>query len=217
MSEGALGEVWDIYRGMLRRDAHQLLAWAYQDTRADLHAELDEPAITGLLAEAMKARRESPETPERYMRYYIGDQMPVSPDGQLGNARPRLDLAVIHLNSRPALLFIFEAKRLKTSGYPIGRYTGESGMGDFIECRYARACPEAAMIGLMQNRDAQYWEGELRRVLREDEASVKPRLRIRSHPMVEEVIPELGSELQSVHLRIDQSELRLFHIFLDCT
>ncbi len=86
-----------------------------------------------------------PDTPEEYNHYCCGDQEPISPGGQLGNDRLRLDITIIRCGIRPRLSFILEAKRLRTGGFPIGKYVGDGGMGDFIECRYGAEHPEAAM------------------------------------------------------------------------
>src|SRR4029079_9042371 len=128
--------------------AHQLLAWAYGDIRHQLSPSFDEPSITGLLGDAMKARLNLPETPPEYDHYTIADQEPVSPTGELGVDRLRLDLCVVRSGIRPRIKYIFEAKRLRTGGFPIGKYVGGSGIGEFLECRYGRGNPEAAMVGL---------------------------------------------------------------------
>src|ERR1700693_6323311 len=109
---------------------------------------MEKPDITGLLAEGMKSRLNHADTPDKYLHYWPGDQDPVSPDGELGNDRLRLDLNLISTGIRPRLSFIFEAKRLRTAGFPIGKYTGDGGMGDFIECHYGADNPEAAMVAL---------------------------------------------------------------------
>jgi hypothetical protein len=217
MTGAALSERWNVYLESLRQHAHQLLVWAYQDVRARIHVDLDEPAITGLLCEAMKERLDRPDTPDAYDHYCVGDQTPVSVDGRLGNDRLRLDMSVILANGRPRLEYVFEAKRLRTSGFPISLYTGAGGMGDFIECRYAQNCPEAAMIGLFQNRDLKYWHSELSRVFKADAESTSPRLGVRAHPAPVEVLPELLGVLESNHMRTNQAPIRLLHVFLDCT
>ncbi|WP_126934989.1 hypothetical protein [Corallococcus sp. AB018] len=90
-------------------------------------------------------------------------------------------------------------------------------MGDFIECRYANACPEAVMIGFFHNKNISYWHTELRRAFNEDSASSAPRLGIKSHPTPVEILPGLTGELESNHIRTDKSSMRLLHIFLDCS
>lgn len=206
-----LSDAWDLYRDAFRLHAHQLLAWAYGDVRPSLHPGLDEPSITGLLGDAMQARLDSPEISVEYDRYVVGDQVPVSPSGQLGNDRLRLDLCLIRTQVRPRIRYIFEAKRLRTNGFSIGKYVGQSGMGDFIECRYGADCPEAAMVGLFQDKNAAYWHRELHRIFDEGSLEILEKLQ----PAL--VLDSFPNELQSVHQRKEAGPIHLFHIFLDCT
>jgi hypothetical protein len=210
----SLNKVWDIYLDAFRRHSHQLLAWAHDDVRASLHAELEEPSITGLLAEAMKRRLNADTTPDEYLHYWIGDQEPVSPNGEMGNDRLRLDINVIRTGLKPRLSYIFEAKRLRTGSFTIGKYTGTGGMGDFLECRYGEGCPEAAMVGLLQNKDADYWFGELQRSFTDDLLAKPGVLRIEEALGAVTVLPVIQHEWQSRHRRSDGSALRLLHIFL---
>jgi hypothetical protein len=211
------GAIWDAHLEAMRLHAHQLLAWAHADARSVLHDELDEPAITGLLGDAMKARLDAPETPHEYDLYEIGDQVPISPSGQMGNDRLRLDLCVIRSGVKPRIRYIYEAKRLRTRGFPIGRYVGRSGIGDFLEGRYGAENPEAVMIGLFQNKDAGYWQKELHRSFDEDDTSTHGFLKVLERLAPVHILESFPNELQSVHRRRDTSPIRLFHIFLDCT
>jgi hypothetical protein len=217
MTTGTLNELWNVYSETFRLHSHQLLVWAHGDIRSRLNADIDEPAITGLLAEAMKLRLDHPLTPEEYLHYTIGDQVPISPSGQLGNDRLRLDISVIRSGVRPRLSYIFEAKRLQTGAYTIGKYVGEGGIGDFIACRYASDYPEAAMIGLLQNKDFSYWHSELHRTFDDDRKSKDPHLGIHKPLKAVSVLPGLGNELVSQHIRKNKKLLDLFHIFLDCS
>ena len=211
-----LSEVWSLYLERVRLHAHQLLAWAHSDIRPKLNRDLDEPSITGLLCDAMKDRLGRQDTSTEYDHYTIGDQVPISPYGQLGNDRLRLDICVTRSGVRPRPTYVLEAKRLRTNGFPIGKYVGDGGIGHFIECRYAVGSPEAVMVGLFQNRDASYWQGELKRVFDEDCANSGLRLDIMENLTPAYIIDSLPNELQSSHRRRDASRIRLFHIFLDC-
>lgn len=224
MSNTALDRAWTQYGDRLRTHAHQLLLWGYQDalTHPDatmrIHSQQEEPDITGLIADAMKDRLNHPDTPDVYDDYTIGDQVPVRrKHGELGKSRGKLDLSVIRSGDKPRISYSFEAKRLRTGDHAIGDYVGPEGMGDFIECRYVRKDPEAAMLGLFHNRDIAYWHSELRRVFREDDARVEKRLRILSHPSSIEILPDLPGELETTHRRTDQTSIRILHIFLECT
>ncbi len=216
MTSGSLSALWDCYGEAFRLHSHQLLAWAHADIRSRLHPDLDEPSITGLLAEAMKHRLDHPETPDAYLHYCIGDQEPLSPGGELGNDRLRLDISVIRSGIKPRLSFVFEAKRLRTGGFPIGKYVGSGGMDDFISGRYAANCPEAAMIGLYQNKDAGHWHAELHRAFASDKALSHPVLQTSAELKTVVVLDALGDELESTHIRLTGSPMRLFHVFLDC-
>lgn len=218
MSSDTLNVVWDLYLEAFRSHAHQLLVWAHGDVRTKINPALDEPAITGLIAEAMKARLNThPDTPEEYAHYWIGDQEPVSPGGQLGNDRLRLDVTVIRTGVKPRLSYIFEAKRLRTGAFTISKYTGAGGMGDFLACRYGGSCPEAAMVGLIQDKDAAYWSDELKRVFAADLAGKPPVLAIKKPLSRLVVIAAIPDEWDSHHLRTDGTDIRLLHIFLPCT
>ncbi|GAA5482736.1 hypothetical protein [Haloferula sargassicola] len=211
-----LSGLWNVYGEVFCQHSHQLLAWAYQDVRHRFVPGLDEPDMTGLLAEAMENRLNDPSTPDAYLHYTIGDQMPRSPAGQLGNKRLRLDITVIRSGIRPRLSFIFEAKRLRTNSLPIGKYVGSGGMGDFISGRYAGEAPEAAMIGLIENQTLQYWQSELQRAFVEDSKSPSPCLSVISELAEVSIIQAIAGELESTHQRGSGLPLRLFHIFLEC-
>ena len=217
MTTGSLSALWDFYGEAFRLHSHQLLAWAHSDVRSRLHPDLDEPSITGLLAEAMKFRLNyHPDTPDAYLHYTIGDQPPHSPAGELGNDRLRLDITVIRSGIRPRLSFVFEAKRLRTGGFPVSKYVGAGGMGDFISGRYADDSPQAAMVALVQNKDVGYWHSELRRAFAEDDKSSSSMLNTISDLQAVTILDSLPDELQSAHQRPNGVPILLFHLFLDC-
>lgn len=216
MSNGTQRDHWDVYLDSIREHSHQLLAWAHADARSELNANSDEPTITGLLCDAMKRRINSPLSPEVYMHYAIGDQDPVGPAGERGNDRLRLDINILRTGIRPQLAYVFEAKRLRTGGFPIGKYTGDGGMGDFLACRYAQGCPEGSMVGLWQDKDAPYWMSELKRAFANDRAMELPSLGIIETLKPTVVLDSLRDHLCSVHRRSDSSAITLQHVFLDC-
>lgn len=216
MSDAAHGNGWAVYLDSIREHSHQLLAWAYADVRAHLHHDSDEPAITGLLCQAMQRRIYHPDTPDAFLHYAIGDQAPISPRGELGNDRLRLDISVRRTGIRQEIVYAFEAKRLRTGNFTIGKYTGAGGMGDFIECRYAAGCPEGVMIGLWQDKDAAYWTGQLNSAFDADRIASSPRLHIQENLSSISVVSVIPDELRSLHRRTDGSDLALFHVFLDC-
>lgn len=216
MSNGGNGKGWDVYLDSIREHSHQLLAWGYADVRAQLHSESEEPAITGLLCQAMQQRIYHPDTPDKYLFYAIGDQAPISPRGELGNDRLRLDISVRRTGIRQEIVYGFEAKRLRTGSFTIGKYIGVGGMGDFIECRYAVGCPEGAMIGLWQDKDAPYWRSQLENAFDTDSRAQAPRLGIATSLAESHIIASIPDEWRSTHRRTDGSSIGLHHILLDC-
>jgi hypothetical protein len=216
MSDGSDSGLWEVYLDSIREHGHQLLAWAHADVRSKIDADTDEPSITGLLCDAMKKRINSPTTPDVYTYYAVGDQDPVSPAGERGNDRLRLDISILRTGIRPQLAYVFEAKRLRTGGFPIGKYTGDGGMGDFLACRYAQGCPEGTMVGLWQDKDAAYWIRELKRAFDNDIASKEPRLGILENLKATIVIEPIRDHYRSIHQRSDRSRMILLHAFLPC-
>jgi hypothetical protein len=212
----SLSPHWILYSETFCQRAHQLLAWAYADVRSRLNVEMIEPSITGLLADAIDARLQDPKTPKSYQHYYVGDQPPVSPNGEFGNDRLRLDVRIGTTKFRPNPRFIFEAKCLKTRTSTIGKYVGEDGMGAFLSGEYGKGHPNAAMLGLIQNRDVKYWHGELYRSFHEDKTASSPKLRICKYLSAITVISDINDELESSHSRNDDTIIRIFHVFLNC-
>jgi hypothetical protein len=197
-----------------RRDAHQLLAWGYQDASEEIHCNLQEEEITGLIAEAMERRLDHPFTPEKFDRYYVDEEKPIAVEGRKGKKRRRLDLVVVSGHSRPRPKYIFEAKRLRKNGYPIGKYTGEDGLQCFVKGVYASQYPEAAMVGYVQSDAISYWESELKRNLGE---GLKNDLRTIQLLQRVEVLSSMPNVWVSEHERITGCSIAVYHIFLNCS
>lgn len=153
------------YDSSFRPDAHQLLAWGYEDALPKIHCTLKEEEITGFIAEAIEERLDEPSTPRKFRRYDIHEEKPIAVEGRTGKKRRRLDLVIIcsHGCPSPRPQYIFEAKRLRKNGYPIGKYIGEDGLQCFIKGIYASEYPEGTMIGYVQSDAPSYWESELKR------------------------------------------------------
>ena len=197
-----------------RRDAHQLLAWGYQDVLPQIHCNLTEEEITGIIVEAIEKRLDDPSTPEKFDRYSIDEEKPISVEGRKGKKRRRLDLVVVSGHSRPRPKYIFEAKRLRKNSYPIGRYMGEDGLQCFIKGVYASPYPEAAMIGYIQSDAATYWETELKRSF--DNASHND-LYIKQVLQKMQIIVSLPNTWVSEHERVVSGSITVYHIFLNCS
>ena len=197
-----------------RRDAHQLLAWGYQDALTEIYCNLQEEEITGLIAESMEKRLDNPSTPEKFDRYSIDEEKPIAVEGRKGKKRRRLDLVVVSGHSRPRPKYIFEAKRLRKNGYPIGKYVGEDGLQCFVKEVYASQYPEAAMIGYVQSDVASYWESELKRSF---DGDLKDDLRITQLLQKAPVLSSIPDVWVSSHERITGNSIAVYHIFLNCS
>jgi hypothetical protein len=197
-----------------RRDAHQLLAWGYQDALPDIHCNLMEEVITGLIVEAIEARLDAPSTPEKFDRYSIDEEKPIAVEGRTGKNRRRLDLVVVSGHNRPRPKYIFEAKRLRKNGYPIGKYVGQDGLQCFIKGVYAAQYPESAMIGYVQSDSASYWESELKRSFEEDS---KENLCILKPLQRTQVLTFMPDVWVSEHERGAKDSITVYHVFLNCS
>jgi len=219
-SEG-LSIEWDDYLVALREDAHQLLAWGYLDTRCELSVARDEYDMTGLIAAAMDRRISDPQTPERFTMYSVHNEQPISPHGELGKNRPRLDIQIERCAARPKRYFTVEAKRLRDDTISsvadtLVHYLGDEGVGRFIAARYAGESVEAAMLGCIQAHDARFWFERIAGAFTQDKASGHNLFCLIEELSWEMVIPDLPDEAASSHKRNGRDPIRLFHILVDC-
>lgn len=221
MSQGTLDGQWEDYLTVPREDAHLLLAWGHADARSKLPTARDEYDITGFLADAMDRRINNPLTPERFSLYSVHNERPVSPNAEVGKARPRLDIQIEHCGVRPKRYYTFEAKRLRndaraSASDSLSRYLGNEGVGRFIAGKYKGEGLEAVLLGCIQAHNAEFWLGLFTRAFAEDASSGRNRLNIIQQLQRCHIIAELPDEASSVHRRVSGSTIRLLHILLGC-
>ncbi len=211
MTNNNINSHWKkLYETSFRKDAHQLLAWGYEDSLSKIHRNLQEEEITGFIGEAIEERLNDPNTDQRFDRYSLHIEKPISSQGRTGKQRLRLDIVIEDSGLRPRTEYIFEAKRLCKGSHSIGKYTGKDGMQCFINGRYASQYPEAGMIGYLQSDNYNYWENELTRKLNEAHNNQLHQLQCI------EITPSLGHEYLSKHQRTSGQPITIYHIFLDC-
>ena len=220
MSQGRLGGEWDDYLAVLREDAHLLLAWGYTDTRGELPNARDEYDITGLLANAMHRRINDPQTPQRFDIYSVHNERPISPTGQLGKNRPKLDIQIERCGIRPKQYYTFEAKRLRdddraSASDSLNQYLGGEGVGRFVTDRYEPEGAEAAMVGCIQAHDAEFWSELFAGAFAKD--TTRDRLNIIEQFQRCHIIDELPDEASTTHRRVSGATIRLLHILICCT
>lgn len=221
VNPASLGTEWDVYLIELREDAHQLLAWGYADSRLALNQAQDEYEMTGILADRMDARINSPRTPDRFMLYAVHNERPTSPAGELGKKRPKLDIQIERCGKRPKPLFTFEAKRLRDDANcgvsdTMRHYLGSEGVGRFVKGRYAPESPEAAMLGCIQAHNADFWFAKVDAAFRDDVMRGGSLYAVTVSLHLANVIADLPSERVSVHARLTGTSIRIFHLFIDC-
>jgi len=220
---GSVSIEWaNVYLEEIRLDAHQLLAWSFADTKQEIARARDECDITGLLAEAMKRRLAHDATPDRYNHYSIHNEQPVSPRGELGKDRPRLDIQVQRNGVKaPRPQLTVEAKRLRDdrsarATRSLVGYLGSEGVGRFLKGRYDAGSPEVLMLGLVQARDAQFWFARVDASFRDDSNFGGVEYAVLEHLEAVRVHPDFCDEQASLHRTEAGVRLRIFHLFVDC-
>jgi hypothetical protein len=216
-SDERVSTFWSEYDQSFREDAHQLLAWGYQDARQLITPDREETEITGFITEAIQARLNSAEIHERFNRYSLKDDNPVPGEGRTGKRRMRIDI-IIESSSRPRHKprpwYTFEAKRLCRPSHLISKYVGQEGIIRFVQGKYAADFPEVAMLGYVQTDTASYWITELTKLFAKDS---KKQLSITQKLSRVAVHLDLTDEWSSGHRRVNGTPLTVFHLFLDCS
>ena len=216
-SDESVSTGWSEYDQSFREDAHQLLAWGYQDARQFIAPDREETEITGFINEAIQARLSFPGIAERFDRYSLKDDNLIPGEGRTGKRRLKIDI-IIESSSRPRHKqrpwYTFEAKRLCRPSHPISNYTGEEGIIRFIRGRYAADFPEVAMLGYVQTDTISRWIAELTKRFENDSAN---QLSISQALSPITIHPELTDEWSSSHTRVNDTSLMILHIFLDCS
>jgi hypothetical protein len=189
------------YFDSFRENVHQLIAWGYNDIKIKLNSDTEEEDISGELALAIDKRLNHKSIEKKFRRFAVHNEKPYSSKGERGKRRRKLDV-VLEATGTRRLEYVFEAKRLKTNGFPIGEYLGDSGLGCFLQNIYAQEHQEAGMLAYIQDKDIKYWFSQL-------SGKIGSQLKPIS------VIPVIQNEWYSIHKRTDNSNIRISHIFLD--
>lgn len=152
-------DLFQTYAKQLRAHAHRLIAEGYARMDKATFASEQEPAITGELVRHMRAYLESGEGTPAWVRYYsVHDDPPLSVDGKLGKARPRVDIEFERVSYGPHPRLRFEAKRLNSeTGHRVSVYLGREGLGCFLSGQYPTTHGEAGMLGYVQSEDEATW------------------------------------------------------------
>jgi hypothetical protein len=145
-----------LYRLSFVKNCHRLLALAYNRLESSSLRDLQEPAITGILAKGMNCLAESEAAPA-WMRYLIVlDDPPQDSAGRLGKERRRVDIEFRLVRRGPRPRFHFEAKRLYRSD-SVAEYLGAGGLELFVVGEYASDKDAGGMLGYVQTDPLEKW------------------------------------------------------------
>jgi len=145
------------------KHVHQLIRSGYERLRPSDHVKEEEPAITGLLVQAI--HDELSECSHAWMRLFnVHDDPPVNDGHRRGKKRRRVDIRIDSARSTPRSQYWLEAKRL-SPGQPVRDYLGAKGLGCFLRGDYARDETEAGMLGYVQSGELDEWGQKIEQAL----------------------------------------------------
>ncbi len=157
------------YRSSFLRDVYRLIAHGYRSLILKNLVEKEEPAITGLLVEAIEQYLDDPRSPKWTERYAIQEERPIHSTEKEGKTRSRVDIEIESSRRRPRPRFQLEAKRLRvTDSKSVASYLGQDGLGCFLSGRYAASNEQTGMLGYVQSGTASDWAARIHERLRRE-------------------------------------------------
>ena len=130
--------VWNKYKEVFHRRVFQLVYEGYvrlKNNGKDYSVAIEE-TISHDLAEEIEKFLEADKPPDWAPTFSVQCERPISPHGEVGRSRPRLDIC-IRSGERPFPKFVFEAKRLRHDETESNDYFGKEGIERFWnESRY---------------------------------------------------------------------------------
>lgn len=202
----------DAYGSAFVRIVHRLLAAACKALPNNLSNE-QEPSITGMIVERMRAFLEQPSAPRWAARLAIHDDPPLNVGSLLGKRRPRIDIEVESVVAGIRPRFQFEAKRLYESR-SASEYTGKNGLGSFVDERYAKGHSVAGMLAYVQTQSVEDWVKKVAGKLAKERDSTGLAARGAVWESFKPPDHDLSS-FRSIHKR-KTAPITLFHTFLSC-
>ena len=179
------------------------------------YVKMIEEGISHDLAEEIENFLEGDKSPRWVEKFSVQCERPISPHGEIGRKRPRLD---IHIRSGEKPIcpkFVFEAKRLRHDGTEPTDYFGDEGMKCFWnETGYpVNVFHEAGMLAYVQDKDVAHWTDWLKKHLEKRRNSLHVCKGTDWEPAVQ--IKELQHTFCTRHLPNDKGELTVvFHLLL---
>ena len=175
------------YDNFFRRDAHQLLAWGYEDARTYINPTLEETEITGFIAEKIDKRR----------------RVDLVVECTRGKPRKKYIFEAKRLRKRGYPISKYTDK--------------EGLQQFIFGTAYATQYPEAAMIGYIQSDNYEYWIGELTRKFTESNNGLSIIKELTQVEVIASLPNELvsqhdrstGSPITVYHILLDCSEISI--------
>lgn len=155
------------YRAVFIARVHQLLQIGYSRMNPAEFATTKEPDISGEIRRHIREFLDK-EPLQPWMRFFTPlnedpvDEAPnpAIPFRRTGEGRRLLDLHFECSERHPRLRFLFEAKRLNSSG-SVAAYIGPEGLGRIIDGHYARNDFAAGMLGYVQTKTPGEWAAKI--------------------------------------------------------
>ena len=203
----------DAYNQTFLEHVHLLIWQGYSRLDRSVLPTLYEPAISGLICEAIAKHLDDPHAPPWVTDYEIHDDPPVHDKNRQGKNRRRVDIKLASRRTRPRTRFCFEAKCLNRNA-GVADYLGKDGLGQFISGSYAAEETQAGMLAFVQTDDCGAWCGRIEQTL--DTSKHKLGRSGKWQPV------STTSLIQHCHKTIHNRPKKLtnivvFHTFLDCT
>jgi hypothetical protein len=205
------------YRAVIERDALFLIAEGKKLlAKANIdYSDTDEEEITGDLTEATNEFINCLSSPDWTSHYYAQEELRENTKGKKGKHRKRVDIVCVLTGRKPHQKIKFEAKRLRTPGFPASKYVGKTGLGEFISGNYAQESQVVGMIGYVQSDNPKLWAGKLSEEILKEKKSIRLAEKSRWQKANVENIDHCYT---TSHNRVDKNkELIVYHLLLDFT
>lgn len=207
--------IFQSFDSSFRDHVHQLIEWGFHDARPRIaNNNEDEPKITSYIAEAIQDKIDYTNGIPWISDYSAQDGSKARKRGAAGNTKPMPDITIELCGTGPHPKYLFEAKRLRTPGFAVGKYVENGGLDCFTTGLYGVEYPEAGMLGYVQSHSIPHWKALVQDAINQKATKL-------------ELIPSqydykskfsFPEEWISEHKRTFQGRpITIYHILLDCT
>ena len=174
---------------------------------------MHEPAISGLICEAIAAVLDDASSPDWVDDYEIHDDPPVHDRSRKGKHRRRVDIKLASRRTRPRSRFCFEAKVLNANA-GVAAYLGNDGLGQFSSGSYSADQTEGGMLAYVQSDDCDSWCAKISTKL----DATKHKVGRGGGWLQIAIDAALLNTYQTIHKRPKKlKNIRIIHTMLDCT